>query len=266
MKLKSRFLPAMLVFGVVALSSCEKSEKEAAQPSFDQGTLSHVLMDSAEVTSFNFAGKQLNQVNHYNKETGEVESFEKYERDNKGRLVKTTTYAGKSQQVLSEEAHTYSDKGELNKTISTYFSGGKPEYQSYTTYDYDAAKKLNKKSVYEGTEQKGMLKSFTSYEALPNGNYGQEKQFVVDGTGAAKLYSTTTHSYDSNPNPFHAFAEPGTASSPNNLVRSSTVIHNSNRTLTKSYTYTYDENGYPTSQTVTLPNGKTQTFTYLYSK
>ncbi|MBD1396886.1 hypothetical protein H9Q13_06895 [Pontibacter sp. JH31] len=264
--MKSRFLPAMLVFGVVALSSCERSEKEAAQPSFDQGTLSHVLMDSAEVTSFNFAGKQLIQINHYNKETGEIESFEKYERDNKGRLVKASTFAGNSKQVLSEEAHTYNDRGELSKSISTYFLGGKPEYQSYTTYDYDAAKKLSKKSAYEGTEQKGALKSFTTYEALPNGNYGQEKQFVVDRTGAAKLYSTTTHSYDSNPNPFHVFAEPGIASSPNNLVRSSTVIHNGNKTLTKSYTYKYDESGYPISQTMTLPNGKTQTFTYMYSK
>jgi YD repeat-containing protein len=266
MKLKSRFLPAMLVFGVVALSSCEKGEKEAAQPSFDQGTLSHVMMDSSEVTSYQFAGKQLHQVNYYNRETGEVESFEKYERDNKGRLVKTTTYAGKSQQVLSEEAHTYSDKGALEKSTSTFFAGGKPDYRSYTTYAYDAAKKLEKKAAYAGTEQEGSLKSFTTYEALPNGNYGQEKQFVVDKTGAAKLYSTTTHSYDANPNPFHAFAEPGTASSPNNLVRSSTVIHNSNKTLTKSYTYKYDESGYPISQTMTLPNGKTQTFTYLYSR
>ena len=265
MKLKSRFLPAMLVLGVVALSSCEKNEQEAAMPTFDQGALSHVMMDSSEVTSFRFSGKQISQINHYNKETGEIESFDKYERDNKGRLIKATTHAGKTQAMLSEELYTYSDKGELSKTTTAYYSGGKPEYSTYATYAYDDANKLSKKSVFEGTgEKEGVQKSFTQYEALPNGNYTQEKQYVVDGTGTAKLYSTTTHSYDSNPNPFHEFAEPGTTSSPNNLIRSTTVVHSSKKTFTQSYAYKYDERGYPISQTVTLPNGKSQTYTYVY--
>ncbi|EJF11247.1 hypothetical protein O71_04506, partial [Pontibacter sp. BAB1700] len=266
MKLKNSFLPAMLVFGVVALSSCEKNDhEESAQPTFDQGALSHVMLDSAEVTSFKVAGKQLSQVNHYNQETGEVESFDKYERDNKGRLIKSTTYGGKSQTVLTEQHFTYSDKGELSKSVATYFVGGKPEYQNYTTYSYDAANKLSKKSIYEGTEEKGKLKSFTTYQAMPNGNYAQEKQFVIDGTGEAKLYATTTNSYDSNPNPLHAFAEPGAASSPNNLVRSSMEVHNSKKAFTRSYSYKYDDSGMPISQTVTLPNGKSQTFNYVYS-
>ncbi len=265
MKLKNRFLPAMLVFGAVAFSSCERSEQDSAQPSFDQGTLSHVMMDSSEVTSYQVVGQSLNQVNHYNQQTGEVESFDKYERDNQGRLLKSTTYAGKGQVVLAEQHFTYSDKGQLNKSVSTYFSGGKPEYQSYATYSYNADNKLEKKSVYAGTEEEGALKSFTTFEVLPNGNYTQEQQFVVDGTGTAKLYSTTTNSFDSNPNPFQAFAEPGTASSTNNLVRSAMEVHNSKKTFTRTFTYEYGENGLPTSQTVTLPNGKTQKFTYVYS-
>ncbi|MBX0335263.1 hypothetical protein K3G39_18670 [Pontibacter sp. HSC-14F20] len=265
MKLKNRFLPAMLVFGVVALSSCEKNDHESAQPTFDQGSLSHIMLDSAEVTSYKVVSKQLSQVNHYNQETGEVESFDKYERDNKGRLIKSTTYAGKSQTLLTEQHYTYNDKGELSKSVSTYFTGGKPEYQTYSTYAYDASNKLSKKSVYEGTEEKGKLKSFTTYEVMQNGNYAQEKQFVIDGSGEAKLYATTTNSYDSNPNPLHAFEEPGSASSPNNLVRSSMVVHNSQKTFTRSYAYKYDESGMPISQTVTLPNGKSQTFNYVYS-
>jgi hypothetical protein len=256
----------MLMFGVVALSSCERSEQESSNPSLEQGTLSHVMLDSAEVTSFNFAGKQLSRINHYNQETGEVESFDKYERDNKGRLIKSSSYTAKEQQLLSEQLYTYSNKGQLDKTSTTYFMGGKPEYQTYTTFAYDAANKLNKKSVYVGTEQEGTLKSFTTYEVLQNGNYSQEKQFVIDGTATAKLYSTTTNSFDSNPNPFNAFAEPGTTSSPNNLVRSTMEVHNSKKTFTRAYSYKYDESSYPTSQTVTLPNGKSQTFKYVYTK
>lgn len=265
MKLKNSFLPAMFVFGAVALSSCEKNDHESAKPTFDQGTLSHLMLDSAEVTSFKVEGKQLNQVNHYNPETGEVESFDKFERDNKGRMIKSTTYAGKGQTVLTEQHYTYGDKGELSKSVATYFTGGKPEYQTYTTYSYDAANKLSKKSVYEGTEDKGRLKSFVTYEVMQNGNYAQEKQFVIDGTGTAKLYSTTTNSYDANPNPLHAFAEPGAASSPNNLVRSSMEVHNSKKTFARTYSYKYDDSGMPISQTVTLPNGKAQTFNYVYS-
>src|SRR5690606_25685857 len=123
-------------------------------------------------------------------------------------LIKSTTVSGKNQAVLTEQQYTYNDKGELNKSVATYFMGGKPEYQTYTTYSYDAANKLQKKSVYEGTEAEGALKSFTTYEVLPNGNYTLEKQFVIDGSASAKLYSTTTNSFDSNHNPFHAFAEP----------------------------------------------------------
>ncbi|MHC2991020.1 hypothetical protein OB13_05270 [Pontibacter sp. HJ8] len=266
MKLKNSFLPAMLFFGVVALSSCEKSEQNEADPTFDKGALSHVMMDSSEVTSFRFAGKQLTQVNHYDKESGEIESFEKFERDDKGRLVKATSYIGKSQAIMSEQVYTYNDKGELSKTNTAYFTDGKPDYNTYATYEYDAAKKLSKKSVHEGTEGKeGVLKSFTKYEVLPNGNYSQEKQYIVDATGLAKLFSTTTNSFDANQNPFHEFAEPGTASSPNNLIRSTAVVHNSKKTYTHSYLYKYDERGYPISQTVTSPNGKSQTFTYMYS-
>ena len=264
MKLKNRFLPAMLLFGGVALSSCEKSDNESAKPTFDRGALTHIMLDSAEVTSYKVVGKQLSQVNHYNQETGEVESFDKYERDNKGRLIKSSSYAGKSQALLTEQHYTYSDKGELSKTVATYFSDGKAEYYTYSTYSYDAANKLSKKSVYEGTEEKGKLKSFTTYEAMPNGNYAQEKQFVIDGTGEAKLYATTTNAYDSNPNPLHDFAEPGAASSPNNLVRSSMEVHNSKQTFTRSYAYKYEDSGMPISQTVTLPNGKSQTFNYVY--
>lgn len=255
------------MFGVVALSSCEKKEQDSAMPNFDQSkaSLSHVMLDSAEVTSYKVAGQQLTQVNHYNPQTGEVESFDKYERDNKGRLIKSTTHAGKGQAVLAEQNYTYGDKGELSKTVSVYFVGGKAEYQTYTTFSYDAANKLSKKSVYDGTDENGRLKSYTTYEALPNGNFAQEKQFVIDGSGTAKVYSTTTNSFDSNPNPLHAFAEPGTASSTNNLVRSVTEVHNSKKSFTRSYTYEYGENGLPTSQTATLPNGKTQKFTYVYS-
>ena len=138
MKLKNRFLPAMLVFGAVAFSSCEKRDQESAQPLIEHGTLSHVMMDSAEVTSYRVAGKTLSQVNHYNQQNGEVESFDKFERDNQGRLIKSVTYAGKGQVVLTEQHYTYGDKGQLKKSVSTYFAGGKPEYQSYATYSYNA--------------------------------------------------------------------------------------------------------------------------------
>lgn len=261
-------MPAMLLFGAAALSSCEKNDQESVMPSFDQSSsassLSHILLDSAEVTSFQVAGQHLNQVNHYNPQTGEVESFDKFERDNNGRLVKSTTVAAKGQSVLVEQVYTYGDKGTLSKAVATYFTGGKPEYQTYTTFAYDAANKLSKKSVHEGADESGRLKSYTTYQALPNGNYAQEQQYVIDGTDTAKLYSTTTNSFDGSPNPLHAFAEPGTASSTNNLVRSVTEVHNSQRTFTRAFTYEYGENGLPTSQTATLPNGKTQKFTYMY--
>lgn len=255
------------MLGVVAFSSCEKQEGESVQPEFEQGMISHIMADSAEVTSYSFAGKQLSQVNHYDVETGDLESFEKYERDSKGRILKTSMYAGKNQALLSEQSFTYNTSGELTKSSMAYYNNNKLEYTAYATYEYDSNNKLEKKSLFEGTDEEGQgeLKSFTKYEVLPNGNYTQEKQYVVDDNNEAKLFSTTTNSFDASTNPFHGLTEPGTASSPNNLVASKTVVHSSKKTYEYSYTYTYDERGYPLTQTVVSPNGKRQTYKYLYS-
>ncbi|WP_439880043.1 hypothetical protein ACSX1A_12835 [Pontibacter sp. MBLB2868] len=269
MKLKNNFLPAMLMFGVVAFSSCDKREQESLEPEFKQGAISQIMADSAEVTSYDFAGKQLTQINYYDKATGKLESFEKFVRDAKGKLTTATTHAGSNNAVLSEQAYTYNDKGLLTTTTTSYFNGGKVEYSTYSKYDYTADKNLNKKTVFEGVEsgdKAGVAKSYTTYEVLPNGNYTQEKQFVVDDKGQAKLFSTTTYSYDTNQNPFHEFAEPGTASSPNNMLASSMLVHGSKKTYKYTYTYQYDDNGYPVSQTITKPNGTRETFTYVYSK
>ena len=256
----------MLMFGVVALSSCEKSEdQDTVRPDFEQGTLSHILVDSAEVSTYNFAGKQLSQINHFDQETGELESYEKLEHDAKGKLIKATTHAGSNHAVLSEETYVYAQNGLLDQTTTSYYSGGKVEYNSFTQYDYNTNNKLEKKSVFEGEGKSAKAKSFTKYEVLPNGNYSQEKQYVVDDKGEASLFSTTTYSYDSNLNPFFAMAQPGTASSPNNLIAATTVVNSSQKTYKYAYAYTYDERGYPLSQTVTTPGGKRTTYTYLYS-
>ncbi|GAB3820644.1 hypothetical protein [Pontibacter rugosus] len=266
MKLRNKFIPAVLFFGVVALSSCEKQEHESMDPVMEQGVISHILADSAEVTSYNFAGKQLSQINHYNVETGDLESFEKYERDSKGKVVKSTMHGAGTHALLSEQVYHYNTNNRLVKTEMSYYNGSKVEYQGFATYEYDAKNYLEKKTVFEGTDnEKAAVKSYTLYEVLPNGNYAQEKQFIIDDKSDAKLFSTTTYSYDSSVNPFHELAEPGTASSPNNLVAAVTEVHNSKKTYKYNYTYTYDERGYPLTQAVASPNGKNQTYKYLYS-
>lgn len=266
MKLKNRFLPAMLLFGVVALSSCEKSEQESATPEFEQGAISQVLADSSKVITYNFAGQAVTQINHYDKESGELESFEKFERDAKGKLTKATTHAGANHALLSEQVYTYSVKGILEKTTSTYYNNSKVEYSTYATYSYNEDRTLEKKTVFEGSDANAKAKSYTTYDALPNGNYTQEKQYVVDDKGNARLFSTTTYSYDSNHNPFFEISEPGTASSPNNLIAASTAVNGTDKVYKYTYSYKYDAAGYPVSQTVVNPNGDRETFTYVYSK
>ncbi|PRY16504.1 hypothetical protein CLV24_101350 [Pontibacter ummariensis] len=266
MRLNKKFLPAILFCGVVALSSCEKSEQDIAQPDFEQGMISQIMADSAEVTSYAFAGKQLSQINHYDKESGELESFDRFERDGKGKLIKTSTHAGGNHALLSEQSFTYNTDGLLTKSKMVYYNGSKVEYTGYATYSYDAQNKLEKKSVFEGEEQeKATPKSYTTYSVLPNGNYTQEEQYVIDDKGEEKLFSVSTYSYDNSINPFHEFAEPGTASSPNNLIAATTVVSGSNKTYEYAYAYTYDERGYPLTQTVNTPTGKREVFTYVYS-
>lgn len=267
MKLRNKFMPAMLMLGVVAFSSCDKQETETMEPVLEQGALSHILADSAEVTSYNYAGSQLSQVNHYDTESGGLETYEKYERDAKGRLVKSRIFSAGNHVLLSEQEFVYNTSGQLTQSLMTYYNGSKVEYQAYATYKYNADERLEKKTVYEGTpeQENATVKSYTVYEVLTNGNYTQEKQYVMDDNGEAALFSTTTFSFDTNVNPLHEHAEPGTASSPNNLVASSTLVHNSKKTYKYAYTYTYDERGLPLSQTAVTPDGKRQTYQYLYS-
>ncbi len=234
----------------------------------EQSTLSHVMTDSAEVTSYKFAGSRLSQINHYNKANGEVAHFDKYEYDSKNRVAKSSSYASGNNALLSEQLYTYNTNGELAKTAITYFEGGNAAYASYTTFEYDSNRKLQKKNVFEGEETAegaGKLKSFTTYETLPNGNYTLEKQYIVDENETAQLFSTTSYSYDTSNNPFFAFAEPGTAVSPNNQISAKTLVHGSKKEYSYTYAYKYDERSFPQSQTVTSPTGKRETFTYLYS-
>ncbi len=260
-------MPAMLFCGVVALSSCDKQEQDSMEPVLEQGVISHILVDSAEVTSYKFAGRQLSQINHYDVKTGDLETFDKYERDGKGRLLKSSMHAGSNSAVLSEQTFHYDNSDKLVKADMSYYNGNKVEYAAYAAYEYNAQDKLEKKTVFEGTDgdSKAQVKSVTVYEVLPNGNYSQEKQYVIDDNQEPKLFSTTTYSYDTSLNPFHELAEPGTASSPNNLVAATTVVHNSKKTYKYNYAYTYDERGYPLTQSVEKPDGKRQTYRYLYS-
>lgn len=259
----------MLIFGVVALSSCEKVERDAVNPVVEQSTISHIMADSTEITAYRFAGEQLIQVSHYNKKSGEVERFQKYEYDSKNKVTKVNTHSSNNHSVLSEALFSYNTSGGLTKAATAYFSNNAVAYNTYSTFEYDSNKNLQKINVFEGEEKAdgsaGKLKSYTVFEVLPNGNYTQEKQYIIDDKGNAQLYATTTYSYDSNNNPFYKTAEPGTAVSPNNIISATTLINSSKKEYTYSYAYTYDERGYPQTQTVTNPDGKRETFTYLYS-
>jgi hypothetical protein len=262
-------MPAILFCGVVALSSCEKNEQESVNPEFEQGMISQILADSAELSSYSFAGKQLSQVKHYDKESGEVESFEKYERDGNGKLTKVITLAGGNYALLSEQTYTYDSNGKLSKTNMAYYKGGKLEYTAYATFEYNDDKKLEKKSLFEVTTKDGKeeakQKSYTTYEILPNGNFAKENQYVIDDNGTEALFSTTTYSYDTSLNPFHEFSEPGSVSSPNNLISSTAEVRGSKKSYKYAYSYTYDERGYPLTQTVVTPSGNTESYKYMYS-
>jgi hypothetical protein len=265
MKLKNKFMPAMLLAGLVAFTSCEKNEQDVMNPTIKQGSIAQVLADSTEVTSYVYSGSNVSQINNFEELTGAQESIEKFVYDASGRVLESSMHAGSNNALLSEQKYAYNSKGLLTSTTTNYYSSGNIEYSVFTGYEYNSDKKLEKKSVYEGTSADSPLRSYTTYEVLPNGNYSQEKQFVIDDTDTAKLFSTITYSFDTNVNPFYKVAGPGTASSPNNLIASTSLVHGSKKSFTYSYTYQYDERGYPVQQTIVNPSGKREIYRFLYT-
>lgn len=261
---------ALFACGVVALCSCEKNDnQEIAEPDFTQGSISQILADSSEVTSFSYEGKLLSQASYYKKESGELESYDKFEYDSNGRLLKTSTYSGSDNELLLEQTYVYNENGLVSRSNSNYYTGSTLAYSSYTTYEYNTSHKLEKKSVYEVEEnaesEEGILKTYTTFETLPNGNFSIAQQFVVDANDEAVLFSTTTYSYDTNPNPLYQNAGPGATISSNNVISSTVEVHGTNKTYSYTFSYKYNEYGYPVSQTAKTADGIYETYTYQYN-
>ena len=264
MKLKSRFLPAIALLGTLALGACEKVEQDSMSPALEQRTIAQVYTEANQVTAYSFSSQLIARVNHFNKKTGKPETYETFERDAEGKLLKVSTQAAMNDALLSEEVYTYTKDGQLQETTTVYYDGNKVEYSILTTYSYNQDKSLNRKSVFEGTGDEAQLKSYTTYKSMPNGNYTQEQLYAVDDKGKAKLFSTTSYAYDTNHNPLYEVVSPGTLSSHNNLISASTTVHGTGKTYTYTYTYKYDAAGYPIHKTVINPDGSSEVYTFIY--
>ena len=119
-----------------------------------------------------------------------------------------------------------------------------------TTYSYDEQGYVNRFETYNADQSKVLqLTGYIIYTRTSEGNIQQEKEYELDpGTDREEPehYRTITYAYDEHPTPFdtRVLVANGVHESINN-VTSEIGEYADGRTYQKTFSYTYNEKGYP---------------------
>lgn len=137
---------------------------------------------------------------------------------------------------------------------------GQEVFRSVTTYVYDTQGFLIRKENRRPTDNN--LLSYTTYENDGRGNALTERLYtnVVGEKGSLNI--TTTYEYDDRPNPYRTaqLMDIVWYSSPNNIVRHTTVNAISGEKGDQRYLYTYRRDGYP--DRMLYADGRKEEFVY----
>ena len=191
---------------------------------------------------------------------------------NSGNLVtatKTTTTAA-GQAAITDVAYTYDGEGNIitasesigtgsigtrsctyntNKNLAeeTHTTGGILE--SRVTYHYNSTQQLISVdyTLFAGAGSSTSTSTYTYPTPV-----GRNPTTITSSSG-----STTTYTYDTKPNPLKVLF---VSTQPDNNITKVTITAGGSATNITTYTYQYDNNGFPTARTGS--NGETKAYTY----
>jgi hypothetical protein len=236
--------------------------------------LSKVLIDNVSALEYTYTDSKL-----LSQEKSKFD-FTTYQYNDKGMLV-TSDYYGNDDMLsndnnifetamnnkewvtpenckkVSSIAYEYDNEGRLSKTVYSIQSAGNSEYSEFS---YDNNNRISRQTMYWENTASG----YTDYSYDEKGNLIKEMLFYLQTNGAAELITTTTYSFDGQPNPYRATSRlkiPGVSTNLNNIIKETNTIHMEasqgpdNEQITKN-SYEYNLMGYPVS--------KNDNTTYIY--
>ncbi|MGV3587217.1 MAG: hypothetical protein ACO1OF_09465 [Adhaeribacter sp.] len=244
-------LSALLLCLLFALAC--KNDEDVVKPDKNLNTclITKITFAGTDAITYEYDNqKRLKKANHAKDATSNENYYKEYDYDAAGRVTKESFKLADGT-VFSYFAFTYNSKNLLEKiAFHTKAAGNtfKHEYDKIITYTstnkIEQVKTLNP----EGPATSYRLDEYT-YDA--NQNITKVQEYVVNG--AAKVNDVTTaYTYDNQNNPYRGATYLGLGAetiSKNNIATEKETYHLSDLTKNYTYTYEYNEKGYPTKQT-----------------
>lgn len=251
----------MMLVAAVAFASCKKSESGGGNPPPSGKKLIKTEISAEEYSVFDYNGDgALTKVTDY--EEGTISSIANFVYANK----KVTEAAYGSGEKLR---FTYS--GDNIDTMKIYSNTG--VYAGFVKYTYNG-NKINQQSFFYGEEGNFMEMQRLKFTYSPSGNVATQTMEVLDIESSQWIvYGKTAYTrYDNKINPLSlsSLAILGKIAGvvqKNNVEEEKYYQADNTLSETRTYTYTYDNDGYPTAVTekVVAEDGEfTQTTKFIY--
>lgn len=170
-----------------------------------------------------------------------------YNYDQQGRV---STIAGPGDTTT----YTYNTHGQLATSTN-------PKH-SQVNYTYDSNGQLAKEETSNYNATKGTFElSHSQTFTFADGDTNPESVSHFDSLG--NLQYSVAYLYDELINPFSVLNTANSTTFPNNIIQQ-TITQSNLSPVVQTFTFTYNNNGYPLTQTTVLATGDTETTTYTY--
>ncbi len=251
----------LFLTSLLFIFACSKDKDTGfSKPEDSPCNVQRVYRDGELIRDIEELSSTLVKLTGYNSDT--ISSEYTYEKYSDGR-DKKRTFDTKGGTIFIDE-YKYIGEDEFPDTIrSSRISNGITEFTDYTLIFYnEGACHISRSEYYDAS---GVLLSYTEYNYTDdNCSYNGKSYSIVDGL--EELSREFEYNYDSQNNPYLSYLLP--FSNTHNIINSENTYSTSGETYSRTYTYEYNEQGYPTARTITLTLGSTGETTeteYTYS-
>ena len=196
-------------------------------------------------------------LNHYNSK-GQIVTSEYYTNDDilsSDAQVSATAMSaeglitadnGKKTGIITYE---YNDNEQLIKSTNTLTA---PVSSEFSEFSYDSNNRISRQTMYWDNTATGYI----DYSYDGNGNLISEMLYNTQSSGDPELTTTTTYTFDNQPNPYKMsgiLMIPGTNTNRNNIIAETYTIHlsadqGSDNVQTTTNVYQYNSLGFPVSK------------------